>query len=430
MTRRIAVNLVLFALAGVLLAYWAVTTVISIDALDRPFKVTADFTTSPGLSPHFEVTYLGQRVGSIRSVELEGDHVLVTMAIDRDRRDDLPRAVDATVRRKSVVGEPYVDLSPSPSTDPRRGARLSGGDHIGLERTRTPLAYSELFAAAARLVAAVDPSDLQTLVHELAVGLSGRGQSIRDLLVDADDLTRDLVAHGDELDALVRDIADLAGTFAEHRGAVAASIDQVAVLADTLAKSRRELDALLAEGPTFGEALADVVSKSKASLGCTLDALGVVGTKLDRETVAALVDVIALSPRFAYVLEGIDAQADGTGGYLFLNHGTQRGQVPVYDEQRPLPEVPPLPSCGEVAPAAPGGPGALGTAPAGASAAPAGPSPLTPRPGDPGAADEPPTVSSTKDLGGNGVGGMLVVVGLVLVLLIAAAVIGRRMMAR
>ena len=116
MSRRVLINLAVFGLLGLSLAYWTVTNVISFDFIDRPYTVTAHFDTSPGLSPHFEVTYLGQRIGAIKSVKLEGDRVKVTMGIDRDIT--VPRDVDAAVRRKSAVGEPYVDLYPTPGSNP------------------------------------------------------------------------------------------------------------------------------------------------------------------------------------------------------------------------------------------------------------------------------------------------------------------------
>ena len=54
--------------------------------------LTAEFEGAPGLRPNVEVTYLGVRVGTIRSLDLREGAVVVEMEIDRDQ--DLPEGAD------------------------------------------------------------------------------------------------------------------------------------------------------------------------------------------------------------------------------------------------------------------------------------------------------------------------------------------------
>jgi phospholipid/cholesterol/gamma-HCH transport system substrate-binding protein len=356
--RRIVYNLAFFGVIGLALAVWAATSVISFDFVDRPYTVTAQFDTSPGLSPRFEVTYLGQRIGAISKVELGKKLVTATMKLDRGRK--VPRAVDAAVRRKSAVGEPYVDLQPSAHTDPDRGPRLAGGDRIPLARTSTPLAYSDLFRAVDQLVAAVDPGDLRTLVHELAVGVDGRGDSLRQLFVGVDQLTGDLADNAQLLDSTISDLTTLTDTVATHSGAVGSSIDNLASLAQTLHASENDVAALLEKGPTLGATLAKLVTGSGSDLGCAVDALGVVASKLDRTTVDALNHVIAKSPKFLFVLSGLLTEK-GLKGRVAINLGPT-GPL-VYPKPLGPPVVPKLRTCAEVSAVG----GGAGGAPAAAS---------------------------------------------------------------
>jgi phospholipid/cholesterol/gamma-HCH transport system substrate-binding protein len=364
--RRIVYNLAFFGVIGLALAVWAATSVISFDFVDRPYSVTAQFDTSPGLSPRFEVTYLGQRIGAISKVELGKKLVTATMKLDRDRK--VPRAVDAAVRRKSAVGEPYVDLQPSAHTDPDRGPRLAGGDRIPLARTSTPLAYSDLFKAVDQLVAAVDPGDLRTLVHELAVGVDGRGDSLRQLFVGVDQITGDLADNAQLLDSTIADLTTLTHTVATHSGAVASSIDNLAALAQTLRTSESDVAALLEKGPTLGGTLAKLVTGSGADLGCTVDALGVVASKLDRKTVDALNHVIAKSPKFLFVLSGLLTEK-GLKGRLAINVGPT-GPL-VYPKPLAPPVVPKLRTCAEATAAGGGEAGVPASASSTAGPAPA-----------------------------------------------------------
>src|SRR2546423_11252519 len=364
--RRIVYNLAFFGVIGLALAVWAATSVISFDFVDRPYKVTAQFDTSPGLSPRFEVTYLGQRIGAISKVELGKKLVTATMKLDRDRK--VPRAVDAAVRRKSAVGEPYVDLQPSPNTDPDSGARLAAGDRIPVERTATPLAYSDLFRAVDQLVAAIDPGDLRSLVHELAVGVDGRGDSLRQLFVGVDQLTGDLADNAQLLDSTIADLTTLTHTIATHSGAVASSIDHLAALAQTLRSSENDVAALLEHGPTLGGTLAKLVTGSGSDLGCAVDALGVVTSKLDRKTVDALNHVIAKSPKFLFVLSGLLTEK-GLKGRLAINVGPT-GPL-VYPKPLAPPVVPKLRTCAEATAAGGGEAGVPASASSTAGPAPA-----------------------------------------------------------
>ena len=421
MTRRVLINVAVFAVLGAVLAFWTATNVVSFDFIDHPYTVTAEFSTSPGLSPHFEVTYLGQRIGAISAVHLEGDHVEVVLKIDRSVV--VPAAVDAAVRRKSAVGEPYVDLSPTAGSNPREGPRLAGGSKIGLDHTSTPLEYSQLFEAVAQLVKSVDPADLDTLVHELAVGLDGRSDSLRTLLTGANQLSTDLAQHSELVDQLITDLSQLAGTVAAHRDALGAGIDNLAAVSSTLSQSQQDLAALVQQGPQFADTLARIIGSSKASLGCVIDGLGAVGSVLDPTTIAALRHLISLSPQFAFVLQGLEKPDVGAGGLLFFNNGSDpRTNVPLYSSPLAPPGVPAVPPCATVANAGSGVAAGTAAPTAGVGAAPGGSSPglgeRTP------AAVVPAEGSSQKYVGGGGITGVLKPVGLavLLALLVAALV--------
>jgi phospholipid/cholesterol/gamma-HCH transport system substrate-binding protein len=240
MSRRIVINLIAFAILGVILAVWAVSNVISFDYLDKPYRVTAAFATSPGLSPDFEVTYLGHKVGAIDSVKLRKGHVDVVMRIERDV--ELPSPLSAAVRRKSAVGEPYVDLTrrePS-GVQPAEGAggRLREGDRIPLEHTSVPLSYTDLFEAVDQLVKAIEPADLRTVLHEFATGLEGRDRSIRDFVRGMDQLTADFAAKGELLEAALVELSRFTHTVAGHTRAIGSGFDNLAAIGAGLTDAR------------------------------------------------------------------------------------------------------------------------------------------------------------------------------------------------
>ena len=100
--------------------------------------------------------------------------VSITMKIDRDK--DLPAGSVARVFRKSAIGEPYIDFQPT--EDYEEGVYLDEGTNIPIERTTVPLEFSELLRSASDLISSIDEQAAGSLVHELALGLEGRGEDL------------------------------------------------------------------------------------------------------------------------------------------------------------------------------------------------------------------------------------------------------------
>ncbi|MFC5751442.1 MCE family protein [Actinomadura rugatobispora] len=308
---RIAINLVFFALLGVVLAVWAVRSIISIDALERPFHVTAEFATSPGLNPDLEVTHRGVRVGTVGQVRLREGHVAVRLDLERDAR--VPSAVGARVLRKSAIGEPYIELT----QPPRPGnAILKEGDHIPVARTAPTVNYQELFAGLSRTLRSVDPRDARTLVHEAATGLQGRGDSINGILADTHQLTATLAANAGTLDALSVELTRLTATLSGHRGELASGIGDLARVTASVRQSRGQLNTVLEEGPAALREVNRLLDKSRPGLGCLLTAAATPSRPLLTPANSAKVrHVLEMVPTLQALVSDVTAR-DASGAYM------------------------------------------------------------------------------------------------------------------
>lgn len=220
---RVRINLAVFALLAVATIGWSVVSLFDIDRIDRPYNITAEFESSPGLRSGFQVTYLGTQIGTVKSVDLRPGMSVATLKIDRDV--ELPAAVEAQARRQSAIGEPYVNLSPKNPDETEEGPRLVDGANIPIEDTTVPINYEDLFTAFDELVNAVDPAQVEILVREMAAALDGRGDELRTLVVGARDLTSVLVDDADDIDALLADLGDMARLAAENKDSIEGSLD-------------------------------------------------------------------------------------------------------------------------------------------------------------------------------------------------------------
>ncbi|GAA3156743.1 hypothetical protein GCM10010466_54460 [Planomonospora alba] len=270
MRNRIRVNLAFFVVLGAVMTVWAFTGVIRLDVIERPYRVNVEFASSPGLVPGFDVAYLGVRIGRIDGVRLAPGRIVVALDIDRGVR--IPRGVTAEVRRKSAIGEPYVEISP-----PRRGAApgdLAPGATIPLSATSVPLDYRELFDGVGRVLDAMPVEDARTITRELAAGLDGRAASIREVVDNAHDVTATLAENTELLDELSVNLTRLTGTLAGRREQLASGATDLAAVTRSIRASRKDLYAALEHGPSFFRQVDHVLGTARPGLSCLLTALG------------------------------------------------------------------------------------------------------------------------------------------------------------
>lgn len=342
MERRVLLNLAAFLVISAIVIGWSVTTLFEIERIDKPYLVTAQFESSPGLANGYEVTYLGHAIGSVKSVRLETGYSEVELKIDRDVK--LPAAVDAAARRKSAIGEPYVDLSPTAGTDADDGARLADGDLIPLARTTIPINYGDLFKALNALVAAVDPGQVQTLLDETAAALDGRGDDVRRIIVSSAELTQDTADNAEEIDRLIADLGTIAGVVSDNRDALGNAVDQLSVLSNSLDQIDPSLDRFLTTAPATFSMIARLVAATDGSLVCTIDGLAVLDAVATPEVLQALRDTLR-EAGLATMVQNKVVGADGVVSLDMLLSFT--GETPFYPERRADPVPPQVPLCPE-----------------------------------------------------------------------------------
>ncbi|MEO3788352.1 MCE family protein [Actinocorallia sp. B10E7] len=346
MRPRILLNLAVFAVLGVVLCVWALTSIVSVDAIRRPFTVEAEFASSPGLRSDLEVAYLGVRVGTVDDVRLTAGKVVVAMHMDRGVV--VPSNAKAAVLRKSAIGEPYIEMEPAEGPAERP---LRGGDRIPLERTSVAVDYKQLFESVGGLMEAVDPADANTLLHELAVGLEGRDTTLRDLVGDAHQLTGTLAENAELLDQLSVRLTELTGTLADGGPQLAEGLDGLAAFNGELADRRGDLDSILEKGPQFLANTIEMIEAAKPGIKCLLTALGTKAPPLfTPEASAQLSHALGLlDQKIPKVVDDVVVREKSGNHYARVTTAlTAGGPVPIADEftkPRPQPRTPQLYYC-------------------------------------------------------------------------------------
>lgn len=209
--------------------------------------VTAYFTAAVGVYPGSDVRVLGVAVGSIESIEPQGQLVRVTMSIDDGVA--IPAGASALVVTPSLVSDRYVQLTPVYTG----GDRIADGAVIPVTRTMVPVELDQLFASLDRLTTALGPdganSDgaLNELLHSGATTLDGNGAKVGELVRELGKATQTLSGSQEDLFTTVDNIQKFTTMLAANDDQVRRVKTQLDEITGFLAGERDDFAAALAE---------------------------------------------------------------------------------------------------------------------------------------------------------------------------------------
>ncbi|WP_064742878.1 MCE family protein [Pseudonocardia spinosispora] len=270
LTRRIKIQLMLFALIAVVgIAYTGVSYV----GLDRYFggggyRVTAELADSGGIFTNAEVTYRGVAVGQVTALRLSPDGVTAELNIEHSA-PPIPADTRAVVADRSAIGEQTVDLRPEHDTGPF----LRAGSVIPREHTALPPRPSDVLTNVDQLVSSVPTDSLRTVVAELGAGFANTGPAMRQLIDGAGAFIKTANEHLPQTVALANNAQTVLRTQRQQSGDIRTFSRGLQQIAAQLKKSDPDLRTVITDSSEtadqvqwvvreVGPPLADVVSNS------------------------------------------------------------------------------------------------------------------------------------------------------------------------
>jgi phospholipid/cholesterol/gamma-HCH transport system substrate-binding protein len=212
----------------------------SLNLLGAPtghLTLTARFDDVNDLGPGHTVQISNVRVGSVTKVALSGYRAKVTISIKDGH--PIPVGTTATVRRTSVLGEPFVQLTFPAGVDAVHARHLRDGAEI--TQTATDPSIEELAGRAGQLVAAVDPNDLASSIQASADALAGNGPELHRLVAQLATLLSSIDAQHDDLAATIDDLGTLGRTLAPLDAQIGTLLDGTAKTTQTLGADTEKL---------------------------------------------------------------------------------------------------------------------------------------------------------------------------------------------
>lgn len=216
-------------------------------AYDQVFVDRSDITlqtrtVGSALQEGSDVKLHGVPVGKVTDIEPRDGGATLTLALEPDALDQLPKDTTARLLPKTLFGERYVALV---VTDPG-GESLDPGDTIHQDDSATAVEIEELFDELLPVLQAIQPDKLSATLGELALMLRGNG----------DDIGSTITAWGDYLaklnpltPRLVEDLASL-GRVADNYAAAAPdlvdALDAMTTTSQTLVDQQTQVEDLFA----------------------------------------------------------------------------------------------------------------------------------------------------------------------------------------
>ncbi|MFY9588018.1 MAG: MCE family protein [Actinomycetota bacterium] len=208
----------------------------------RTINVYAIFNDAGELVRYANVQSSDVKVGSVRSIKLQGYHARVAMRIDADQ--EIPSNASALIRSTSLLGEKFVDLG-VPEGEARSSTPLRDGDVIPVERTQRILGIDDALVKLGRLLQGGTPADLATLIHSSAQIVRGREEALGQVFTDLRGITGALARRAPDVASAIGSLDSAFKTLASGRDVIKSALASSADATEILAEQQANLDRLV-----------------------------------------------------------------------------------------------------------------------------------------------------------------------------------------
>lgn len=191
-----------------------------------------------------DVKMRGLIVGSVKSIDSNGDGAVIELALDPKYVKDIPQNIQADLIPKTVFGEKYVNLvtPEQPSKTP-----IAAGDVIGQDKTTPALEIDQALNDLLPLLRTVQPQELNSTLSAMASALSGRGAQLGKTTVALDNYFKQINPQLPQIKHDFQQLSKVATTYDEAAPALLAMLRNFTITGDTITSKSQQYSALLKE---------------------------------------------------------------------------------------------------------------------------------------------------------------------------------------
>lgn len=240
-------------------------------------------------------------VGSIASIEVEGWHALVTVALDKDTV--VPANATAKIGQTSLLGSQHLELL-TPVDEPAQG-RLADGDLIPLERAGVYPTTEQTLSSLSLVLNGGGLAQINDITTELNAALVGREDSVRNLLPRLDELVSTLDAQRGEIVSALEGMDRLAVTVNNQNATLVRALEELPPALDVLVDQRQNLTSAMSSLGEMSTVASRVIESSNDDLEANLQGLAPTLRAL-ADSGSALTEVLGVLLTYPFPQAGIN----------------------------------------------------------------------------------------------------------------------------
>ena len=285
-----------------------------------PTNITAVFATATSIYPGDEVRVAGVKVGTISSIQPDGDRVKLTMRVDHGI--SVSADAKAVIVAPNLVAARFVQLTPPYHSGPR----ISDGGVIPADRTAVPVEWDEVKRQLTRLATDLGPSgdaagsSAGRFIDSTANAMAGNGAKLRQTLAQLSGVSRILADGSGSLVDTVENLQTFVSVLRDSNEQIVQFQDRLSTLSATLDGGRSDLDGALTD---LSQAVGEVTRFVHGTRDKTTEQVqrltnvtqNLVDHRMDLE------QVLHVAPTaFANAYNMFDPRTGGAGGVFVLNN--------------------------------------------------------------------------------------------------------------
>ncbi len=218
----------------------------------------ADLTEAGGLRAGDEVRIAGVKVGKVRGVDLDGDHVRVDFRITEPAGFGPQTA--ASVRMRTLLGQKYLAL------EPRGTGQLQEGSTIPRSRTISSYDIVNAFADLTKTTEQIDTDQLARSLDVLATEFKDTPANVRGALSGLTRLSRTISGRDAELKRLLASANSVSATVADRNAVIDKLIKDADLLLVELRARREAIHTLFVNTSRMSQELSGLVRDNREQL--------------------------------------------------------------------------------------------------------------------------------------------------------------------
>lgn len=236
----------------------------------------ADFSDAGGLATGDSVVIGGLTMGTVKSVTLQGTHVLVTFNVKHG--GTLGADTGASISTESVLGTKELEVTPSGS------GTLAAGSTIPLSRTTSPYDLDQVLSTLTDKASAINTAQVAQAFSTIATTLQNSPPELKQALSGVQQLSETIASRDNQLTSLLNNASTVTGLLADRSQQISVLITDGNELLNTLYERRDQIQELLVNVTAVTDQVKGLVNDNESQIGPALAQLQSVENLLSKNS--------------------------------------------------------------------------------------------------------------------------------------------------